>query len=107
MARCASQCSGNALTGEDSFKSVPVVETVEPIEKPMEMAETMMMGLRLDTGISIDGFVQRFGGPPSKYYAETLDELASNGLLETSNGFLRLTHRGRMFGNEVFSRFFA
>lgn len=101
------EVSGSSMAGEDIIKSIPVVESVEVIEKPMEMAETMMMGLRLDTGISIDKFAKRFEGAPSEYYAEILDELMSIGLLETSDGFLRLTRRGRMFGNEVFSRFFA
>ena len=86
---------------------VPVVEEVEQIDTPLEMAETMMMGLRLDEGISITAFTERFDAPPAQFYAETLDELERLELLCTEDGALRLTHRGRMLGNEVFSRFFA
>ena len=87
--------------------SVPIVDEIERIDPPMEMAETMMMGLRLDEGISIAGFTERFGIPPGSAYADTLDELERLDLLSTQDGALRLTHRGRMLGNEVFSRFFA
>lgn len=86
---------------------IPVVEDIEQIEAPLEMAETMMMGLRLDEGIAIAEFGERFGAPPSDFYADTLDELERLGLLHTRDGAIRLTHRGRMLGNEVFSRFFT
>ncbi len=87
--------------------SVPVVDELEVIDTPLEMAETMMMGLRLDEGIGIAAFAERFGAPPSQFYADTIEELESLELLCTQDGALRLTHRGRMLGNEVFSRFFA
>ena len=88
------------------ISSVPVVDEIEQIDTPLEMAETMMMGLRLDEGIGIAGFRERFGEPPSHFYADTLDELERLELLHTQEDALRLTHRGRMLGNEVFSRFF-
>ena len=90
-----------------TIRSVPIVDEIERIDKPLEMAETMMMGLRLDEGISVARFAERFGAPPSRFYEETLKELERLGLLCTQNGALRLTHRGRMLGNEVFSRFFG
>ncbi len=87
--------------------SVPIVDDVERIDPPMEMAETMMMGLRLDEGISVTAFAERFGASPRSVYADTLDELERLELIHIQDGALRLTHRGRMLGNEVFSRFFA
>lgn len=83
------------------------VEDVEIIDKNLEVAETLMLGLRLDTGISEAEFADRFGAPPSQFHGETIDELVSLGLLEAHDGCLRLTHRGRMMGNQVFSRFFV
>ena len=71
------------------------------------MAETMMLGLRLDDGIGIADFTERFGAPPSQFYADAITELERMELLHTQDDALRLTHRGRMMGNEVFSRFFA
>ena len=86
--------------------SVPIVDEIEKIDRTLEMAETMMMGLRLDEGISITAFTERFGASPHSVYANTLDELEHLKLLHTQDGALQLTHRGRMLGNEVFSRFF-
>lgn len=88
------------------FESVPVVEAAEPVDRRLEMAETMMMGLRLDTGVDAAMFEARFGEPPAYVYGEVIDELSDDGLLETAGGSLVLTPRGRLLGNEVFSRFF-
>ena len=102
------------LTGESQreggrapWAHVPVVEGVEAIDRQMEMAETMMLGLRLDTGIEVGGFVQRFGEAPADAYGDTLGELQAAGLLKSADGRITLTARGRLLGNEVFSRFFA
>jgi len=88
------------------FESVPVVEAAEPVYRGLEMAETMMMGLRLDTGVDPGQFAARFGEPPAYVYGEVIEELADDGLLETARGSFVLTPRGRLLGNEVFSRFF-
>ena len=91
---------------KETIEKVAGVDGVEDIDKDLEMAETMMMGLRLDTGIEVETFRERFGGPPEKFYGDILDDLVTLGLLTTDDGSLRLTHRGRMMGNQVFSRFF-
>lgn len=96
----------HAASPLDAIESVPVVEDVERIDAPLEMAETLMMGLRLDIGVSIDGFADRFGAPPARYYAPAIADLTALGLLHTQNAALRLTDRGRMMANQVFSRFF-
>ena len=96
------------LEGSDgqAFESAPVVDRVEKIDRRLEMAETLMLGLRLDEGIEIKGFAARFDARPTDVYGEEIDDLHSLGLLETVEGRLRLTDRGRPLGNEVFSRFF-
>ena len=100
-------------TGESSprevgrkFEGIPVVEAAEPVNRRLEMAETMMMGLRLDTGVQTAGFAARFGESPGEAYGEIIDEMGDDGLLETAGGSFVLTPRGRLLGNEVFSRFF-
>ena len=85
---------------------MPAVDSVEKVDADQEMSETMMMGLRLDTGVDPVQFEARFGEPPAYVYGEVIDELADDGLLETAGGSFVLTPRGRLLGNEVFSRFF-
>ena len=103
------QCLGlplDAGEGKGPWARIPVVETVEAIDRRLEIAETLMLGLRLEEGVEIEAFVRRFGESPGDVYGDTLGELGSAGLLETMNGSVRLTGRGRLLGNEVFSRFF-
>ena len=82
----------------------PAVEGSERIDRGLESAETLMLGLRLDEGVSSDEFAARFGEPPSSIYADVVSELSDLGLLEESRGSLKLTRRGRILSNEVFSR---
>ena len=84
---------------------LPVVETVEEIGRKLEIAETLMMGLRLSEGIEISVFEDRFGITPEALYKETIAELQSNKLIEHNQSTIKLTGRGRLLGNEVFSRF--
>ena len=85
---------------------VPTVEDIETIEEGMEMAETMMLGMRLEEGVGLESFALRFGRSLSSVYGEQIQELTSLGLVEQSEGALRLTERGHLLGNEVFLRFF-
>ena len=103
----SSSLDGRSATLEELIKAVPVVESVEAIDRRLEMAETLMMGLRLDTGVAFDAFSRRFGQTPAEAYPTVVAELIDVGLLEDSCDVLKLTRRGRMLGNEVFSRFFG
>ena len=85
----------------------PVVGGVECVDEALEMAETMMMGLRLDEGVGESSFESRFGWRLDSVYGEQLEELVGHGLLERGDGVVRLTARGRLLGNEVFLRFFG
>ena len=89
-----------------AIRSMPVVDTVEFIDRRLEMTETMMLGLRLDTGVSVAEFEARFGVSALDAYREELGELLPTGLVETVDGCIRLTDRGRFLSNEVFVRFF-
>ena len=72
-----------------------------------EMADTMILGLRL-TGEGVDpaAFRARFGRELWDVYGSTLDRLLAHGLIERSvSGTVRLTRRGWLLGNHVFSEF--
>ncbi len=98
--------SGSRDEAQAAIRQVPVVDTVEYIDGSLEMAETMMLGLRLDTGVSITEFETRFGESPLEVYREELGELQPTGLVEVAKGSIRLTDKGRFLSNEVFVRFF-
>ena len=84
---------------------LPVVEMDEEISPELECAETIILGLRLCQGISLDNIHQRFGINLLAHYRQQVGEMVDYGLLERADGHIRLTRRGRLLSNEVFWRF--
>ena len=81
------------------------LESVVQITSARAMAETAILGLRLVEGLSLAAFRRRFGMGLLSAYGPAVAELTALGLLERSNGRLRLTSKGRLLGNEAFERF--
>ncbi|MBT1071164.1 radical SAM family heme chaperone HemW [Pelotalea chapellei] len=69
------------------------------------MAEFMYLGLRLKEGIEFREFESNFGCSPLKIYAATFDLLSRAGLLTVDKTSIKLTLRGMLLSNQVFSRF--
>lgn len=84
--------------------SLPV-EAGEVIDRPGEMAETMIMGLRLLDGVEDARFASRFGCHIADVYGPVLKRLTQQGLLEECVGWVRLTTRGLRLGNQVWQEF--
>ncbi|MCY4474100.1 MAG: radical SAM family heme chaperone HemW [Chloroflexi bacterium] len=81
------------------------IDFVEVTSQSMAMSETMMLGMRLSEGVSHKEFRNRFGTPLRFNYGTEIDDLTKAGLIEHSDGSIRLTRRGRLLGNNVFERF--
>jgi oxygen-independent coproporphyrinogen III oxidase len=87
-------------------RNLPLLPAMdESISPDLELAETVILGLRLDTGVEIDDINNRFNIDLMAHYGQTIEELMEAGLLESAGGRLTLTARGRLLGNEVFWRF--
>ncbi len=86
-------------------KGLSPVEEIEEIDEALEMAETMILGLRLVAGVRFEHFARRFGCRLEAVYEHELKELEETGLLEIDGVGVRLTAQGRLLGNEVFGRF--
>tara|TARA_B100001013_G_scaffold312802_1_gene218580 strand:+ start:105 stop:1325 length:1221 start_codon:yes stop_codon:yes gene_type:complete len=82
-------------------------DVFEDIDKGTEMAETMILGLRLDEGVSTKQFKERFDTKLSDIYQTQITELITLGLIEWDNCRLTLTDSGKLLGNEVFHRFLS
>ena len=65
----------------------------------------MMMGLRLNAGISFAHIHDRCGVDVRQVHAAAIAQATSQGLLVVDDVGLRLTAQGRMFGNQVFQLF--
>jgi oxygen-independent coproporphyrinogen-3 oxidase len=79
--------------------------TTTPLTRDDLYAETMFMGLRLNSGVSAAHFRARCGAEMQQVYGATLDALHGHGLLDYAAENVRLSARGRMLGNQVFSHF--
>lgn len=73
------------------------------IEERME--EYMFLGLRLTRGISARDFAGSFGQNIREVYGPVLDAMMREGLMESEDGFYRLTSRGIDISNYVMSQF--
>jgi oxygen-independent coproporphyrinogen III oxidase len=80
-------------------------EMDEKINPELELAETIILGLRLDEGIKRDIIKKRYGVNILEKYAEPIGEMTEAGLLTEADGHLTLTPRGRLLSNQVFYRF--
>mgnify|MGYP001483032505 CR=1 FL=1 len=102
------QGSEPATGGEELLLPAGAVVEDEAIAPELAMAETAMLALRLDEGLSLDGFRARYGRDFDAVFSGRLARVTAAGLLErneaTDGWWLRLTARGRLLGNEVFER---
>ena len=85
--------------------SVLTVDGWEEIPPELDMAETMILGLRLTEGIDVQDFKDRFLIDPLALYGTQIETLTGQGLLESSSGRLRLTDKGFLLSNRVFVEF--
>jgi oxygen-independent coproporphyrinogen-3 oxidase len=81
------------------------VEQVEVTTPPVDIAETMMMGMRLNDGVAHARFEERFGQQINTVFPQEIKRLLKLGLIEVTDDAVLLSKRGRLLGNEVFAEF--
>jgi oxygen-independent coproporphyrinogen-3 oxidase len=94
---------------ETPFAQVKISTNAAPTEVdivgPEEaFEESLFLGLRLNDGIALDALREQFGDAMLRDTMPALIEARDAGLLELSFDRARLTARGRVVSNEVFSR---
>lgn len=76
----------------------------ETLDKETRFRETVIMGLRMTKGVSLDALNKRFGIDPAVYYGTTLKLLMEQELVEMQQGWLRLTEPGLLLANTVMAQ---
>lgn len=71
------------------------------------LEESFFLGLRLNRGVDLETLEAEFGEDALGEFADTIDDLVNDEVLERQGGAIRLTPRGRLLSNEVFERFIA
>ena len=80
-------------------------QDMEQLSVKSKMEEFMFLGLRLTRGVSVEGFITRFGQSIRNVYGDVIDKLEREGLLEHKNGYYHLTERGLDLSNYAMSLF--
>ena len=80
-------------------------EDIQKLTRKEEIEEFMFLGLRMTDGISVDDFQREFNKGIREIYGEVLDKYSALGLIDLSDGRVKLTHRGLDGANEIMSKF--
>lgn len=80
-------------------------QKVEALSKEEQMSETVFMGLRMNTGLSLKTFEDLYHQPLEVVFADALSTGRNNGWLIIDDGYLKLSDQGRRMGNWVFELF--
>jgi oxygen-independent coproporphyrinogen-3 oxidase len=81
------------------------VDQVDVTTPAIDVAETMMMGMRLNEGVTHARFEARFGVKLETVFPDEVARLLKLGLIEVNEHAVLLSERGRLLGNEVFAEF--
>lgn len=80
-------------------------QTMCYLYKRQQMEEFMFLGMRMTKGVSRKKFEDKFGIALEGVYGPVLNKLQHQGLIEQSEGVVRLTEQGIAVSNYVFSEF--
>ncbi len=83
--------------------ATPFLEA-ECLPREAAFRETVIMGLRLVTGVSVPDLEKRFGLTPRAYYGTVLQKLKDQGLIEEAAAHLRLTPKGLPIANQALAQ---
>ncbi|MDQ0231580.1 radical SAM family heme chaperone HemW [Metabacillus malikii] len=86
------------LTGQARFQQ-------HEVSKKEQMEEEMFLGLRRTSGVNKKAFFNKFKKNLGYIYEEQLEKLEKLGLIENNEQEVKLTHKGKLLGNEVFQEF--
>ena len=93
-------------TSIETYLSDPLAKEESSVLTRDDMIEeTIYLGLRMMDGVDTDDFEKKFGTSVRSLYADTIDDLAAQGLVYEGSSSLSLTDLGIDYGNHVFAQF--
>ncbi len=110
-------CSAHSFDGEslrwsnerDTAKYVSLIEAGHaPIVENTVInlkSEYLFLGLRLNKGINLHTYQSKFQANLIDEYIDDFNNLIQDGLIEIDENYLKLTPKGFLYSNEVFSIF--
>jgi len=95
------------IPSSEAISALPILADppeLERVGKEGQFEEALFLGLRMNEGVRLEGLRDEFGSEMVDAIREPLQEACEAGLIECAGDCVRLTGRGRMASNEVFSR---
>lgn len=97
---------GNKILFDDYYNDIDnnktPIDEVEIIDNTMEMAEFVMLGLRLVDGVDKKEFKLRFTKNIKNVYGDLINKFSKDGLLLVDEERIALTEKGRDLSNLIF-----
>lgn len=81
------------------------IDEVTELTDEDRQSEALFLQLRLRNGVDLERHASEFGVDVLSRYGSDLDRLSERGLIEFSNGTLRISRAGAVLANEVFAVF--
>lgn len=78
----------------------PIMES-ECLALPASFRETVIMGLRMKKGVSLENLLSKYGLTPKEHYGSLLTSLLDMGMVEFTSTHLRITEKGWPFSNRI------
>ena len=95
----------NNLTAKEKLLTIPTTENLGKQDFKTQMSDTLIMGLRLDSGINISEFEHKFQIRIEEIFPGKINKLISENLITKQNNQIKLSTKGKLLGNEVFINF--
>ena len=89
----------------NSLDVLPFINGYEHIDEQTRIVESIMLGLRLSTGINKRQFKEEFGKQIQEMFPDQLSDLVSSSLIEDTGEYVKLTDDAKLLANEVIVRF--
>jgi len=90
---------------EHPWRELADREEVESLSIEEQMAEEMILGLRMMEGVSKEAFYRRYGLTMDALYGEIIEKYKKSKLLIEENGYIRFTKKGLDLSNIVLREF--
>jgi oxygen-independent coproporphyrinogen-3 oxidase len=89
-----------------SQNTLPPLDVDEAINRELEIAEAIILGLRLCNGINLNDYEKRFSIDIIKQYCRQIEELLNFELINNDGDSLRLTPRGSCWATKYSGDFY-
>jgi len=86
---------------DNIFHGTSVIMEKECLDPEASFRETVIMGLRMKRGVSIDNLRSRYGLTPQDYYGTILTSYLDTGMMELTGSHLKITEQGWPFSNRI------